>query len=713
MGGSYSLYGYDDGRAHVHGTFWLDLWGHHYTNLISLQDRVYCEEQRKLKIFPLTMGLFREYILYAHVPNTLASQPLPTMVLDVLVNEVLFQIELERKGNLIDKYLIRNCMYMLEGLYETDQEEESSKLYLTKFEPNFITNTSTHYREEGQRLLKTLDAGSFCRHVQRRLEEEERRCVSTLPKATIDGIRRVIDEELIRKNIKEVINLPGSGVEFMLDNNRVNELKDIYELISRVDNKKEALKIAVQKRIVELGMEVNRAAQAISKEQPTKQDGDGKTMERPVNQQTVAAIEWVDDVLKLKDRYDVVLIQAFREDKGLQIAFTVSFTEFINAFDRSSEYLSLFFDENMKKGIKGKTESEIDALVDKGIVLLRYIQDKDLFERYYKRHLARRLILKKTASLDAEKQVLVRMKMEIGNALTSRIEPMFKDIDISEDLTNGFKKYQKELGEVVKKASELEIHVLTNTMWPLEGLTSVQDADNLQCIWPLDLDKLKSSFERFYLNKHNGRKLTWPAQMGSVDIRAYFPQAKTSAKMRELNCSTYAAMILLLFNDLPDSTALSCSEIQARTRIPQGDLVRNLQALAVAPKTRILLKDPMSRDIKVEDKFTFNSAFSSNFQKIKIGVVAANKVETVVEKQETEKKNDDSRGLVIEAAIVRTMKQRRMLSHAELMTEIIQQLMSRFKPDLPMVKKKIESLIEREYLERVEDAEKPTYTYLA
>lgn len=674
---------------------------------------MYCDEQRRLKIFPLTMGLFRECVLYAKVPNTSASQPLSTTVLDVLINVVLSQIELERRGDLIDKYLIRSCMYMLEGLYETDQEEESSKLYITRFEPDFINKASTYYREEGQRLLKTLDAGSFCRHVQRRLEEEERRCGSTLPKSTIDGIKRVIDEELIRKSIKEIISLPGSGVEFMLDNNRVHELKDIYDLTSRVDSKKEALKIAVQKRIVELGMEVNRVAQAISKEQPTKQDADGKPMERPVNQQTLAAIEWVNEVLKLKDRYDVILSQSFREDRGLQIAFTVSFTEFINAFERSSEYLSLFFDENMKKGIKGKTEGEIDALVDKGIVLLRYIQDKDLFERYYKRHLARRLILKKSASMDAEKQVLVRMKLEIGNALTSRIEPMFKDIDISEDLTNGFKKYQKELGEVIKKASELEIHVLTNTMWPLEGLTSIQDEDNPRCIWPSALDKLKSSFERFYLNKHNGRKLTWPAQMGSVDIRAYFPKAKTNAKTRELNCSTYAAMILLLFNDLPDDAALSCSEIQAQTKIPQGDLVRNLQALAVAPKTRILLKEPMSRDIKAEDKFTFNSAFSSNFQKIKIGVVAANKVETVIERQETEKKNDDSRGLVIEAAIVRVMKQRKSLSHTELMTEIIQQLMSRFKPDLPMVKKKIESLIEREYLERVEDAEKPAYSYLA
>jgi cullin 3 len=37
----------------------------------------------------------------------------------------------------------------------------------------------------------------------------------------------------------------------------------------------------------------------------------------------------------------------------------------------------------------------------------------------------------------------------------------------------------------------------------------------------------------------------------------------------------------------------------------------------------------------------------------------------------------------------------------------------RFRPDLGMLKKTIESLIEREYLERIEGADRPTYRYLA
>ena len=58
-------------------------------------------------------------------------------------------------------------------------------------------------------------------------------------------------------------------------------------------------------------------------------------------------------------------------------------------------------------------------------------------------------------------------------------------------------------------------------------------------------------------------------------------------------------------------------------------------------------------------------------------------------------------------------RQRKELTHQKLITEVIQQLTARFLPDINMVKKRIESLIEREYLERKEDSDRPAYTYLA
>lgn len=54
----------------------------------------------------------------------------------------------------------------------------------------------------------------------------------------------------------------------------------------------------------------------------------------------------------------------------------------------------------------------------------------------------------------------------------------------------------------------------------------------------------------------------------------------------------------------------------------------------------------------------------------------------------------------IEAAIVRIMKARRVLDHNSIVTEVTRQLSARFLPNPTVIKKRIESLIEREFLER-------------
>ena len=586
----------------------------------------------------------------------------------VLYSVILDQVQMDREGDVIDKALIRSCIYMLEGLYESEDEEEITKLYLTSFEPEFLAASEDFYKSEGSALIRDADAGTFCRHARKRATEEQDRCRSTLSPLTAPKIKLVIENELIKNNIRSVIELEGSGVKFMLDNDRLAELEMIYDLISRVDPKKEELRKALQKRVVELGTDVNNAAsnniqaQSVKGTKPDaeKPEGEGKAVaEKPVNQQTAAAIKWVGEVLLLKEKFDTVLTTAFQSDQGLQTALSRSFTDFINAFDRSSEYLSLFFDENMKKGVKGKTENEVDALLDKGITLLRYIQDKDMFERYYKKHLCKRLLMKRSVSEDAERQMVSKMKMEVGNAFTQKIEAMFKDMNVSDDLTFNFKKHVARLGDPDPKRAELDVRVLTSTMWPLEAMgSSYKDGERKpMCIFDHQIQRIKQGYENFYLDKHSGRQLTWQANMGSADLHAYFPESKGKVKTRELNVSTYMMMILLLFNDVPPGESYTCEEIQAKTNIPFNELTRNLQSLAVAPKTRVLIKQPMSKDVKVDDRFSFNESFHSPYLKIKIGVVSGgNKVEDTDERKETEKKNNDTRGGSIEAAVVRIMK---------------------------------------------------------
>ena len=674
------------------------------------------QEQKRPPIFAMSMALFRTQVL-----NTPLDDGSTVNVLSLSERVLLDMITLERKSETIDRPLVRACCYMLEGIYESFAEEESSKLYLTSFEPKFLQASREFYYNEGRTLLVEADATTFCTRARKRLGEEQERCQQTISQNTEQKIKAVVEKELISAHIHDVINMKGTGVHNMLDNDKIQDLANVYELISRVDQRKGALKEVVKKRVVELGTEINKAANVIgdiapaSKQRPSV-EGKGIQQEKALSQQTQAAIVWVEQILELKAKFDKLWIEAFQKDSVLEKALENSFQDFINVNDRSPEHLSLFLDEYLKRGGKDKTEAEVDAILDNGILLLQYLANKDTFETYYKRHMAKRLLLKKSVSREMERQMLSKMKMKIGNQFTQKLEGLIRDTETSDDLGLKYKEYVQKLGDPDPRRIDLDCRVLTTTIWPFETLGKPNEEDTRnECKFPAPVELVRQKFQKFYLDKHTGRKLTWMSDFGDSDVRATFT---TGGKTRryELNVSTYGMVILMLFNDLPPGESLTFDQMYAETNIPKPDLARNLQSMALVPKWRVLRKEPMSKDVKPTDRFYFNEDFTSQFLKIKINVVAGgrgNRVENQDERRQTQKKTDDERGMVIEAAIVRIMKSRKSLSHSQLMTETLAQISARFQPDVNMIKKKIEGLIEKEYLERGPDPGKPTYNYLA
>ena len=87
------------------------------------------------------------------------------------------------------------------------------------------------------------------------------------------------------------------------------------------------------------------------------------------------------------------------------------------------------------------SEAEIEVVLDKAMVLFRFLQEKDVFERYYKCHLAKRLLQNKSFSDDSEKNVISKLKTECGSGFTSKLEGMFKDMTVSNTIMDEFKQH--------------------------------------------------------------------------------------------------------------------------------------------------------------------------------------------------------------------------------------------------------------------------------
>ncbi|RKF72091.1 Cullin-3 [Golovinomyces cichoracearum] len=707
------------------------------TDVLMYMDRVYCADNNKASIFTSAMGLFRDHILRSPL-TAIETEPL---IFDILNAVLLDQIGMERDGDVINKSLIRSCIYMLEGLYESDTEKVDEKLYLTVFEVEFLKNSKNFYKMECERLLRDSDTSVWLRQTMRRLEEEQNRCQTTIAISTFSKISKIVEEEMISAHMSDFLAMEISGIKSMIENDRHEDLSLLYQVLSKVDPLKGPLKVAIQNRVLELGSKINKNLVCInsSDSNASTQSEMDKTVDgaaRSSNllkqstaaRQTTVAIRWVDEILSLKDKFDMVWKRCLNEDLIMQTAITDSFSQFINMFSRCSEYLSLFIDDNLKRGIKGKTEFEVELVLDKAVTLLQYIQDKDMFERYYKKHLARRLLYKKSESGDVEKQMISKMKQEIGNAFTTKLEGMFRDMTISDELTSQYRTYIKDSDEIKKSQIDLGINVLTTNYWPIESMGGGISSRNgngtiTQCIWPKEIITIQQSFKTFYLKERNGRQLTWLGFLGNADIRCFFPKLPGKEgilgrdRRHEIIVPTYGMIVLLLFNGLSDDGSLSFQDIQENTNIPLVDLSRILFTLSVLPKCKVLNKIPENKDFpKPGDRFTFNASFTSKSIRIKAPVVVGgggNCVEADDERKETENRNDEHRGNVIDTVIVRIMKTRKQLTHQALLSQVISQLSSRFKPDINIMKKRIESLIEREYLERVENAPVPTYSYLA
>lgn len=619
-------------------------------DILMYMDRTFIPSNHKTPVHELGLNLWRDVVIH--------SSKTKARLLDTLLELVLR----ERNGEVINRGLMRNIIKMLMDL--------GLPVYQQDFEKHFLDVSANFYCRESQKFIESCDCGDYLKKAERRLNEEMERVSHYLDPRSESKITNVVEKEMIESHMHTLVHMENSGLVSMLVDDKYEDLQRMHNLFRRVPDGLTIVKDVMTSFVRDTGKQLVM---------------DPERLRDPV--------DFVQRLLDLKDKYDRVITMSFNNDKTFQNALNSSFEYFINLNARSPEFISLFVDDKLRRGLKGVGEEDVEILLDKVMMLFRYLQEKDVFEKYYKQHLAKRLLSGKTISDDAERSLIVKLKTECGYQFTSKLEGMFTDMKTSHDTMQGF---YANLGTELGDGPMLSVQVLTTGSWPTQP--------SPPCNLPVEILGVCDKFRTYYLGTHNGRRLSWQTNMGTADLKATFGKGQK----HELNVSTYQMCVLMLFNS---AERLTCKEIEQATAIPMSDLRRCLQSLACVKGKNVLRKEPMSKDIAEDDAFFFNDKFTSKFFKVKIGTVVAQR-ESEPENLETRQRVEEDRKPQIEAAIVRIMKSRRTLDHNNIVAEVTKQLQSRFLPNPVVIKKRIESLIEREFLER-DKVDRKLYRYLA
>ena len=126
----------------------------------------------------------------------------------------------------------------------------------------------------------------------------------------------------------------------------------------------------------------------------------------------------METLLAVHKKFHTVVVGAFKNDNGFVAALDKACREFVNknavcvkTSSKSPELLARFCDNLLKKSAKNPEEGELEETLKSVMTVFKYVEDKDVFQRFYSKMLAKRLINDASASEDAEESMITKLKV--------------------------------------------------------------------------------------------------------------------------------------------------------------------------------------------------------------------------------------------------------------------------------------------------------------
>lgn len=576
-------------------------------------------------------------------------------------------IRRDRCSEDVDRDLIRDAI----KIFVEMGEGFHNKVYKDDFEAKFLVETAEFYSYESAKWLEADSCPEFLRKAEVRLDEEEKRLKSYLHPSTREKLTVVLQQSMLIQHLHAVLAKEQTGYTVMLQNNMKAELFRLYKIYTGIPACLLHIAKGLEEHIVEVGVALLDKLQAMK---------DFST--------------YIEKLMAIHSQFYDLVIHCFRGDTEFHKALKDAFELVVNRKTEGAvpaELLVDYCDQLLRKGGIRLTEKALEVELDKVVQLFQYMIDKDLFSEFYRKQLAKRLLLQRSNSSDAEKIMIGKLKLRCGAQFTSKLEGMMNDMRMSTEYHTTFRDWLRERKNDIN-GIDMTVQTLTTGFWPSYPSDEVK--------LPPVMDVCIDAFRMFYHSKTSNRKLKFVHNLGVVTLKA-----QISTQILELTVSGVQAALLLILNDTPE---LDIESLTARAGLQADAIKRQLKTLVSGP-FKILLKHPVE-GYQTNHIIKVNKAFRSPNLRIRIPSAAA-KV-TSQERQVSQLAVSEDRKHAIEASIVRVMKARKSLDHNKLMMEVSAQLMQFFQPDPKQIKKRIEDLIGREYLKRDED-QNNLYHYVA
>jgi len=609
---------------------------------------------------------------------------------DRLVGLLLSEIQEDRCGKSVQENVIHSVVHSF-VLAEQYKKKNPLALYENMFEEKLLQDTGDYYRVEANKLLESMNCSDYMEKVLSRIDEESYRARKFLHPSSYEKVLHVCQQRMIADHLQRLHEVCP---EFVRTEKR-KDLSNMYKLLKPIAGGLDTLVTEVEEHIKEVGQE-NLQSVLKSENVPT---------------------QFVEVMLNVHNKYHEMILTTFQGDLQFMGALDKACASVINwrpnqkTICRSPELLAKFCDNLLKKSAKGMSETEVDDRLASSITIFKYLDDKDVYQKYYSRMLARRLINAQSQSMDAEEGMINRLKQACGYEFTNKLHRMFTDMNISEDLNTKFTQYlsnstadsDKDCEEWSNATSEqrlginFSVLVLTAGSWPFHQA-------NLPTLTiPQELVKSVQKFEGFYSSNFSGRKLTWMHHLCTVEVKVNYlkkPYIITMGTLQMALLMPFNQCDVVSFTDLVAATTLSAKEAQ-----------KQLQSL-VESKLLLLSESSSGEPAEIDETSAFKLNLNYQSKRTKFKITAAVTKETPQETEQAQTAIDEDRKLYLQAAIVRIMKARKVLKHNLLIQEVISQSRARFAPSIPMIKKCIEALIDKQYLERTPNST-DEYSYVA